>query len=181
MKWATALVTAALAVTLASCQPPAAPAISNGQTVMAATNSAEYLDQLSSQPTVSEARALEGVLLLLGRQEKTTFAEAVKALIDQRIVSSAWGFQPDRPITRGKVAYMVCQACDIKGGLTLTLTGPSQRYCLRELQYRGLMTSGIVYGPVTGMEYVAILARADELRETGQVSAVMIREGGAQQ
>ena len=71
---------------------------------------------------------------------------------------------------------MVYQACGLKGGLTLTLTGPSQRYCLKELQYLGLMSEGQVYNGVTGMEYVAILSRADELRQTGQVSDVMKRE-----
>ena len=59
---------------------------------------------------------------------------------------------------------------------SLALTGPSQRYCLRELQYRGLMAPGIWYNDVTGMEYLAILTRADELRQTGKVSPIIIRE-----
>ena len=75
---------------------------------------------------------------------------------------------------------MVYQACHMTGGLTLTLFGPSQRYCLKELQYRGLMTEGPSYNMVTGMEYVAILARADELRQTGKVSAVMKKEEGTE-
>jgi len=173
------VVTALLAVTLASCQaPPGAPAIANGQAALPGTDSAEYLDDLSSQPTVTEARALEGILLLLGQQQKTTFAEAVQLLIERKIVDAAWDFQADRAMTRGKAAYMIYQACNIRGGLMLTLAGPSRRYCLKELQYRGLMSPGLSYNPVTGMEYVAILARADELRQTGKVSAVMIREGG---
>jgi hypothetical protein len=173
-----AAITMALAMTLASCQPPAAPVISNGQAAVGGADSASYLDELSSRPTVTEAQAVEGIMLLLGKQQKTTFAEAVKVLVDQEIADPAWGFQADRPVTRGKVAYMIYQACGVKGGLTLTLAGPSRRYCLKELQYRGLMVWGLPANPVTGMEYVAILARADELRETGKVSAVMIREGG---
>ena len=162
MKWAMAAITVALAMTLASCQRPAAPVISNGQAAVGGADSAKYLDELSSRPTVTEAQAVEGIMLLLGKQQNTTFAEAVKLLVDQKIADPAWGFQAD----------------SVKGGLTLTLTGPSRRYCLRELQYRGLMAWGLPYNPVTGMEYVAILARADELRETGKVSAVMVQEGG---
>lgn len=75
---------------------------------------------------------------------------------------------------------MIYQACNMTGGLTLGLLGPSRRYCLRELQYRGLMTKGLASTKVTGLEYVAILARADELRETGKVSQVMKDPEGAE-
>ncbi len=166
---------AVTAWTLSGCGTPGA--VAGGNVTLPATNSAEYLDKISSQPTVTEAQALEGIMLLLDQQQKLTFAECVKLLKDRHIVSSQWDFRADRPMTRGKVAYMIYQACGMKGGLTLTLTGPSQRYCLRELQYRGMMAPGLPYNPVTGMEYVAILARADELRRTGRVSPVMLQEG----
>ncbi len=73
---------------------------------------------------------------------------------------------------------MTYQACRIKGGLTLQLTGPSQRYCLKELQYRGLMSPGVAYNTVTGMEYLAVLGRIDEYRQTGKVAGAADREGG---
>jgi hypothetical protein len=86
--------------------------------------------------------------------------------------------EADRPITKGRVAYMTYQACGFKGGLTLLLTGPSQRYCLKELQYKGLMSHGVTYNTVTGMEYLAILGRIDEFRQTGDVAGASAREGG---
>ena len=177
MKWTTALI-AVLAFAAASCQQPASPIIDRGELALNATDSATYLDEISSRASVTEAEALRGVLLLLGREEQTTFSEAVTFLTERGVASPAWGFQADRPVTRSKIAYMIYQACDVPGGLTLTLTGPSRRYCLRELQYRGLMAPGLADNPVTGMEYVAILARADELRQTGKVSDVMLRERG---
>jgi len=165
-----------LLLTAAGCQQPAAPEIVKGDATVGGTDSADYLDRLSSTETVSEAVALEGILQVLGQEQKRSFAQAVGYLRQKGIVSARWTCQADRDVTKGRVAYMVYQACGLKGGLTLTLTGPSQRYCLKELQYLGLMSEGQVYNGVTGMEYVAILSRADELRQTGQVSDVMKRE-----
>ncbi|MHC4716703.1 MAG: hypothetical protein ACYS5V_07025 [Planctomycetota bacterium] len=158
----------------AGCAQPGS--VAGGQTPLPTTNSAAFLDDLSSQATVTEAQAFRGVLLVLGQDRKMSFAQAVKALTDAGIVPEAWDFQADRPITRGKLAYMFYQACNMRGGLTLTLTGPSRRYCLRELQYRGFMAPGLPYNRVTGMEFIAVLTRADELRQTGGVSPVLTRE-----
>ncbi len=167
------------AVVMASCQAgDNQPQVQGGDVKLTAVDSAAYLDGVSSLPTVSEAEAFRGVLLVLAEPHKATFAEAVTALQDRKIVDANWDFQADRPITKGKVAYMTYQACGIKGGLTLLLTGPSQRYCLKELQYRGLISPGLSYNTVTGMEYLAILGRIDEFRQTGKVAGASDREGG---
>ena len=71
------------------------------------------------------------------------------------------------------VAYMIHQACRAPRGVVLTLTGPSQRYCLRELQYLGMMSQGFPTTTVTGMEFVAVLTRAEEYRRTGKLPEVM--------
>ncbi|HET6427784.1 MAG TPA: hypothetical protein VFJ30_05205 [Phycisphaerae bacterium] len=173
MKTAFVLIGPALCLA-AGCTAPGA--VGGGQMPLSAANSAAFLDELSSQPQVTEAQAFRGLLLVLDNDRQMTFAEAVSALKQTGIVSQSWDFQADRPITRGKLAYMFYQACHMRGGLTLTLTGPSQRYCLRELQYRGYMAPGLFYNKVTGMEFIAVLTRADELRQTGEVSPVLIRE-----
>jgi len=176
MKWTVALIGSLLMLAPVACQVPEAPMIANGQTALPKEDSAAYLDRISSRPTVTEADALAGIFLMLDEPPKATFGEAVKALVGRKIADARWDFQAGREMVRGKVAYMIYQTCKIRGGLTLTLAGPSQRYCLRELQYRGFMTPGPVYNIVTGMEYVAILARADELRQTGKVTSTMVRE-----
>lgn len=161
----------ALMLAAAGCQP--AGQVVGGQVKLAPTDSAAFLDRIASQASVTESDAVTGILLMLERQEETTFADAVAKLADDRIISPSWNLQADRAITKGKLAYMVYQACRLKGGLTLSVCGPSQRYCLKDLQYRGLMTPGVPYNAVTGLEYVAVLSRADELRQTGKVSGVM--------
>lgn len=170
----TLIVLTALAL-LAGCQSNPG-AVTGGTTKLGGIDSAGYLDDVSRQTTVSEAHAVRGMLLLLSESRDMTFDEGVALLKDRRIVDAFWDFDAERPMTKGKLAYMVYQACHVSGGVMLALTGPSQRYCLREMQYQGLMSEGFFYTPVTGMEMVAVLARADELRTTGSVSKLLTHE-----
>ncbi len=156
------------------------PALEKGDVIIGGTDSADYIDSLSSTETVTEALAVEGILQVLGEEKKRTFADAVAYLKEKGIVGDKWSFKGDRNVTKGRVAYMVCRACDVKGGVTLRIFGPSPRYCLKELQYMGFMTEGQMYNTVSGMEYLAILSRADEFRQTGQVSEVMKQEEAAE-
>jgi len=133
-------------------------------------NSAEYLDRMSRQTTVTENDALVGMLLLLdGKDEAGTFAGRIEPLKRRRVVAESWSHDAARALTRGRLAYMVCQACKIKGGIVLHVFGPSRRYCLRELQYMEMMDTGTQRGEVSGMELVAVLARADVYIRTGKV------------
>lgn len=135
-------------------------------------DSAAYLDRLSEQSTVSENDAMRGLLLLLdGKDEATSFEQRREMLAQRGIVSGDWTFQKDRPVTRGKFAYMVYRAIGLPGGVILTLTGPSQRYCLREMVYHRFMAEGALLAPVTGMECVEVLTRAEAYRRTGQPPA----------
>ena len=68
---------------------------------------------------------------------------------------------------------MIYTACKIRGGVVLMLTGPSQRYCLRELQYLHMMAGGSFYEKVTGMEFVAVLSRGDIFLRTGELPDIM--------
>ena len=133
-------------------------------------DSAAFLDRISSEPNVSENDAMRGVLLLLeGKDQAGTFRQRAEDLRGRSIVDASWDFDAARPIIKGKLAYMVYQAAKIPGGMMLRLTGPSQRYCLRELQYREVMAEGSTFSNVTGMEFVAVLGRADVYIRTGKV------------
>jgi len=136
--------------------------INVGKALPAAEDSAAFLDRMSSQKEVCENDAVRGFLLLLdGKDTTRSFEERVKKLIDKDVTYKGWEYDADRPITRGRLAYMMYQACKIPGGVVLNIAGPSQRYCLRELQYRRLMTRGSESMAVTGLEYVGVLSRAD--------------------
>ncbi len=156
--------------------------VSGGQAALPADEgSPGFLDRVASGPTVSENDAFRGVLMLIeGDDPAETFQQRVRTLAESGVVDSTWSFDADRPMTKGKLAYMICQACDIRGGVILHATGPSQRYCLRELQYLRMMSAGPPYAEVTGMEYVAVLTRADTYRRKQDIPVIMETKAGGE-
>ncbi len=139
-----------------------------------------FLDRISAQTEVSENDAMRGVLLLLDGQDPAgTFGARVAALRKRGIIPAGWDVQADKPLTRGRMAYMIYQACDVPGGVILRVAGPSQWYCLKELQYQGIVAERYsVFGRVTGMEFVAVLARGDAYVQTGRVPEALSATGG---
>ncbi|MCK4275391.1 MAG: hypothetical protein KAX78_02690 [Phycisphaerae bacterium] len=137
-------------------------------------DSAEFLDRTSSQKFVTENQAMRGMLLLLdGKDNVKTFAQRVGDLRGRGIICPRWDCSANRPLTKGKLAYMVYQACEIPGGVTLLIAGPSRRYCLRELQFRSIISPGAGSTPVSGIEYVAVISRGAAYMETGNVPQTM--------
>jgi len=168
-RWMWTTVVLALAVSLGGCGAPGeitggdAPGVAN-------ENSAEYLDRMSSRETVTENDALSGMLMLLdGQDQAKTFTQRVDSLKKRDILASSWSHDAGRATTRGRLAYMISQAAKIKGGVILRVLGPSQRYCLREMQYIEMMGKGAPQGEITGMELVAVITRADVYIRTGKV------------
>jgi hypothetical protein len=152
-------------------------------TLPAGEESPEFLDRLSSQKAVSENDAMRGILMLIrpqNKDEQGTFEDRVARLRELKIVDSTWDFDANRPVTRGKLAYMVYQAVHVRGGVILTLTGPSQRYCVRELHFQGIMASDIATTQISGGEFVAILGRADAYKNKGEVPEILRTAAGGQ-
>ncbi|MBN1942419.1 MAG: hypothetical protein JW849_03905 [Phycisphaerae bacterium] len=172
-------VIAMLLVALAGCEGPVGSVEGPGSPLVlpAEEDSAAYLDRLSDQNTVSENDAMRGILLLLdGKDEATSFEKRRQMLAERGVVSGKWTFQKDRPITRGKFAYMIFRAMKLPGGVILAVGGPNQRYCLRELEFHQFMAQGFILAPVTGLEYVGVLTRADAYIRTGKLPAEVALE-----
>lgn len=133
-------------------------------------SSADFLDRASEIPVMDMDNALRGMLLLVtGKDDHNDFQARVSDLASEGIVAPDWQLAANQPLTKGRLAYMVYRACGVKEkGLMLALMGPSLRYCLRELQYRGMMAEGDASMPVTGMEFVGVITRADVYQRTGR-------------
>ena len=166
---------AAVAAALGGCAGQAGVIVSPAATLPANESAAAFLDRVSSVSQVSENDAIRGVLLLVdGKDNAASFEDRVGLLQRKAIAPSGWDFDADKPITRGKLAYMIYKSCQVPGGATLTLFGPSQWYCLKELQYQGFFSPGPALSPVTGMEYVAVINRADSYLATGEIPDILL-------
>jgi len=153
-------------VALGGCARSQLTVVGEDVTLPEAENSAAFLDRMSSQDTVTENDAMRGILMLDGGDKTETFKQRVDSLIDKKILDPKGSYDAARALSRGKLARMICSACGLSGGLILRLTGPSERYCLRELQYRQMMTPGSVSTKVSGMEFASVLTRAEIYKRT---------------
>jgi len=128
---------------------------------------ADYLDALVKKEIVTEADGAFVMSVLLGKDENLLdFFARKQFLLDNKILSRKFEneFREEEPLRRGLLAYMVYQALGIKGGLTLRVFGPSQRYAQLELVYRGIMFSGSSSEYLSGEELIYVSVKAAEYR-----------------
>jgi hypothetical protein len=99
------------------------------------------------------------IMLVEGQDNYNSYQDRLNTLEAKGIVGKGWNLLPDKPVTKGAIAFMVCRATHIKGGVMMHLI-PSRRYAYRELVYRGMMVRGGEFEPLTGPELVGIIGRA---------------------
>lgn len=73
--------------------------------------------------------------------------------------------QPDVPLRKGVLAYMVAKALGIKGGVIMRLFGVSQRYALKECVFLDLMMEENAREIVEGKELIGVLLRMEKYQE----------------
>jgi len=131
-----------------------------------------YLRRIFEKDRASYGDACRALLSLL-KDEHTDadFAAVSGDLSGRGIVASDWNLQETSLLTKGTLAYMLCQALEIKGGLTMRLFGINRRYALRECQHKGLIVGGVMDEYVTGRELLDVLTNATVYREQGSADS----------
>jgi len=131
-----------------------------------------YLRRIFEKDRASYGDACRAVLSIL-KDEHTDadFAAIWGDLSGRGVVSADWKLQETSLLTKGTLAYMLCQALEIKGGLTMRLFGINRRYALRECQHRGLIVGGVVDEFVTGRELLDVITNATIYREQGNADS----------
>lgn len=145
---------------VAGCRAPLAH--SESQPAVPAESNAELIEHIADQPFVTAEAAYRAVYILWKDQVFSGgFASLRDELVNGRIVNDAWDHQPNSMLDRATVAYMVCRASGIEGGVNWWLTGLG-RYAWRELQFRRIAHGGGEMALMNGGEFLGVLARAEE-------------------
>ena len=152
-----------LMLAVSGCQ---APGRSTTAAEVPRDSNAELVAYIADQPFVTAEPAYRAVYVLWkGEPSSGDFDALADTLRAAGVVSKHWRHAPDQPLRRGTIAFMVCRACEIRGGINWALTGMG-RYAWRELQHRGIAGPGSEYGWMSGGEFVGLLLRAeDHLRQ----------------
>jgi hypothetical protein len=123
----------------------------------------EFWHRLTDQPICSNDEAFHGLLLYLDNEDKaSSYEERVQILKSRKLLLPSFNRPADAAITRGTLAVALCQALKIKGGVTMRVLGPSDRYASRELQFMGLFPPGSPQQTFSGNEYVGIIGRIED-------------------
>lgn len=147
--------------------PGAVPATPSAQQVREAPVpppiAALYFAMLAQKRIVFRYDAAKAIVVLMGVDEDyIDLASQVAYLQAQRFLPArkAQAFDPMQPLRRGEMAYMFQQALKIRGGIALHLFGPSERYALKELAFRGFASPGHVHDLVDGAEFIQLMTQA---------------------
>lgn len=128
---------------------------------------AGFLYELAKKPHCSTDDAYRGMLYFIdGTDTAGNFQERTARLAMHGVIKKSWTHNPNSVATKGTVAYMLARAVGIKGGLMYNITGACPRYALRELAYQGIIVGTSEYDQISGTEYIGILGRADDYRQT---------------
>jgi len=88
---------------------------------------------------------------------KIPYEKQFDVLTDMKVVRRGWVGEAQEKLTRGRVAYMICRTCGIKGGLSMAVLGTTERYAFRECVFLGIWEGGTQRDYMTGGELVGVL------------------------
>ncbi len=130
---------------------------------------AQFLFDLSKKKYCSTDDAYRGMLYLIdGKDTSKDFEERTARLAMRGVVKKNWRHSCNEVVTKGKVAYMLVRALEVRGGVMYNVTNASPRYSLRELIFNGIIKDGTEHSKLSGAEYVGILGRAEDCRQPGE-------------
>lgn len=133
-------------------------------------DNAELIVAIAEMPYVNADAACRAVYILVtGDVFPGEYDELLDAM-RQRDLPVA-DIAPHEAPNRQEIAKLLAEVADVPAGVNYALTGLG-RYALRDLQYHRVVRTPNDYGPVSGGEFLGMLARTEELiaarRKTGE-------------
>lgn len=132
-----------------------------------------YLRRIYEKDRAGFGDACRAVLSVVKDEHSDADFGAVRQDLESRgIVDGGWGLAESSPLDRGTLAYMLCKALGIKGGLTMGVFGTTRRYALRECVYLGLIPGGTTGQYLSGRELIDVLGNVEVWRESGSTDSL---------
>ncbi|MBM4111213.1 MAG: hypothetical protein FJ254_07665 [Phycisphaerae bacterium] len=123
----------------------------------------EFMEKVESMNAVTNNDMLHGLLLVSsGVDPARDYEERVLLARQKGWVPKDWDKPANESAASGDLAMAGCRLGGIEGGLTMKVFGPSGRYCLRELESRGIMPTRTDYQSISGPEFRDFLNRLDQ-------------------
>ncbi len=129
------------------------------------TEEMDFWDGLAVERAVSNRDAIHALLLSFGAQAKganSDWATELKAAQQRGWVAEGADPNPNETARVGMIARAICMEAKVKGGATMHLLGPSERYAVKELNYMDWLPDMSSGQSLSGAQMLAVLSRAEE-------------------
>jgi hypothetical protein len=127
----------------------------------------DFWHTLPDRPIVDNDEAFHALLLFFNNDDPAkTYAERVHLL--RHVLPHDFTRPADESITRGTLAVILVHELKIRGGLTMHLIGPTQRYATRELQYMNLYPASSPQQTFSGQDFIGIIGRVEDYQRQQQ-------------
>lgn len=145
--------------------PACARTLTQGSAVdQHATDDAAFWSAIEDDRTLTNHDALHGLFLLAdGADPNATYEDRVQAARNRNwIPPGAPNPVANESTTVGRVASVAAQIAEVKGGLSMRLSGPTPRYATRELIYLGLLPDRTENQSMSGLEFIDLMGRLED-------------------
>jgi len=125
----------------------------------------DYWHEVATKPLISNDEAFHGLLLYLdAKDDATTYDQRVAALKSRGFLPKNFQKPASAALERGTLAVALAKHLNLRGGLTMRLTGVTPRYATRELEYRAVYPPSSPQQIFTGGEFVGVIGKAEDFR-----------------
>jgi hypothetical protein len=128
------------------------------------TEEMDFWDGLAVEPAISNRDAIHALLLSFGKQAQGASSDwktELKAARQRDWVGDE-DLYPNETARVGMVARVICMEAKIKGGATMRVFGPAERYAVKELNYLGWLNDMTAGQTMSGGQLLAVLSKAEE-------------------
>lgn len=125
----------------------------------------EFWHSLADAKVTSNDEAFHAILLYVDQKDPATdYTGRVKALKSRQLIPAQFDRPADEAVTRGTLAVAVCHILKMRGGVMMTVLGPTPRYATRELVYEGVYPPSSEQQTFSGTEFVGVIGKLDDLQ-----------------
>ena len=132
----------------------------------------EFWHRLAEKQLTSNNEAFHALLIFVDGEDNTErYYQRVEALKRKGMLMPDFEGHADDAVSRGTMAVALFKALDLKGGVIMSVFGPSPRYATRELRYRNIYPESSPNQTFSGGEFIGLIGRAQDWLDAQQATA----------
>lgn len=127
----------------------------------------EFWHQLAEQPITSNDDAFHALLIFVdGQDASADYNARVATLKEKKLLPAGFSQPGNQAVDRGTFSVALSKALKVRGGVVMSLFGPSPRYATKELEFAAIYPPSSPNQTFSGSEFLAVMSRAEEYQQS---------------